>query len=358
MNVGKIFIYLGILTVLAAGIHFSMNIKSAEPLSFQGNKDNSFNIDLGAVSDTSLPMPTSPPVKKSSISGVECDGAPRRALAVMLSSDQEARPLSGISQAEMVFEMPVVEGGITRLMGVFICGDISEIGSVRSARHDFIPLAKGLDAVYAHWGGSHFALDKLAAGIIDNVDALRNPYNAYYRKSGIYAPHNGFSTGDRLRNSAEKLGYRLNDQFEGYPHLDVDPAKNEKAVKGELKIGYPGIFEVKYQYDPLTNSYWRFRGNVPEIDANTGTQVGAKNVAVMRANSKWLEGQYNDVEVEGSGKAEIYRNGETIAGTWSKDKANAGSKLFFKDESGNEIKFVPGSIWVQIIEPDKEVVYK
>ncbi len=346
-----------ILAIVSGGIYLARNIKSSEPVIFKGNKENLLNLEFGPSVSPPLPSPAADPsLKRSPLSGVECAKADARPVAAMLSSDQEARPLSGISQAEMVFEMPVVEGGITRLMAVFVCGEPEELGSVRSARHDFIPLAKGLDAIYAHWGGSSFALDKLATGVMDNIDAMKNPYNAYYRKSGIAMPHNGFSTSDKLRASAEKLGYRLTGNFSGYPHLDS--VKNDKAQKGELKIGYPGMFAIKYQYDPAANSYWRFRGNIPEIDANTGTQVEAKNVAVMRANSRQLEGQYNDVEIEGNGKAEIYRNGETIIGAWSKDKADAASKLFFRDDQGEEIKFVPGSVWVQIIEPDKEVVYK
>lgn len=356
MNKNIIF-YVVIAAIVVGGTIMFLNTKSAEPVIFKGSQNNDLNLDFGLVASTPTETITpAPDAKKSPISGLACEKAEARPFAIMFSSDQEARPLSGISQAEMVFEMPVVEGGITRLMGVFICNLPDELGSIRSARHDFIPLAKGLDAIYAHWGGSHFALDKLATGVINNIDALKNPYNVYYRKSGIEMPHNGFSSGDRLRNSAEKLGYRLTDNFSGYPHLDT--VKNDQTVRGELNIGYPGMFKVKYQYDPTTNSYWRSRGGVPEIDANTGTQAEAKNVVVMRANSSQLEGQYNDVEVEGGGRAEVYRNGETVYGTWSKDKADSGSKLFFKDEKGEEIKFVSGSIWVQIIEPDKEVTYK
>ena len=49
----------------------------------------------------------------SSITGLACSGADVRPIAVMLASDPEARPLSGISQADMVFEMPVDPTGIT-----------------------------------------------------------------------------------------------------------------------------------------------------------------------------------------------------------------------------------------------------
>lgn len=335
------------------------NLKASEPISYKG-KDNSLaNVDFGATTETQTPTPTPipTPATKSPISGIACDNATQRPVAVMLSSDAEARPLSAVSAADMVFEMPVVEGGITRLMAVYLCNAPSEIGSVRSARHDFIPLAKGLDAVYAHWGGSHFALEKLSKRVIDDIDALKNPYGTYYRKSGISMPHNGFTNTERLRNAIDKMGFRKTSNFAGYPHTEVVD-KNEKATPAKLSIGYPGAFFVEYQYDPQNNTYWRFRSGVPEIDANTGTQVGAKNIVVMRTTSRQLEGQYNDVDVEGEGTLDVYQNGQVIAGAWSKDKASLDSKLFFKDKNGQEISFVPGAIWVQIIEPDKEVSYK
>ena len=101
------------------------------------------------------------PGPKSSVSGLECANADRRPLAVMMAGDPETRPLAGIGQADIVFEMPVTPDGITRFMAVFQCEDPKEIGSIRSAREDFIPLAAGLGAIYAHWGGEKEALEKL-----------------------------------------------------------------------------------------------------------------------------------------------------------------------------------------------------
>jgi len=284
------------------------------------------------------------------ITGLKCENYNRRPIAVMLAEDPITRPLSGISFADLVIEMPVITGSITRLMAVYICEEPEEIGSLRSSRHDFIPLAMGLDAIYVHWGGSHYALDKLNAGIMDNIDALKNPYNAFWRKSYLPAPHNGFTSMARLINAAEKLGYRLVNKFEGYLHLE-DPEPQIKA-KGKLFIGYTGNYEVYYEYDPETNSYKRWRAGEPEIDKLTNKQVEVKNVIIMRAASRQIEGPYyNDVDVEGIGTAVVYRNGEEIKGTWKKEGRYQSTKLYFFDNRGKEIKFVPGKIWIEIVEP-------
>ena len=295
---------------------------------------------------------------KSPISGVACENAKRRPIAVMLGGDTVARPLSGIGEADLVFEMQVIEGSITRLMAVFVCADPGQIGAVRSARHDFIPLANGFDAIYAHWGGSHFALDKLKTGIADNIDALPNLYSAFYRQSGIVAPHNGFTSTSRLLNAAEKLSYRTTGKFIGYYHM----TEKETALHGQenkiLRISYAPPFNIGYEYSPKKNSYLRFRGGTKEIDKNTGNQIEAKNIVVMRAISQPLEGQYNDVQVEGEGKAEYYLNGHKKDGKWKKDKSDVSSKLYFYDKEGEEIKFVPGSIWIEIADPGMAITWE
>lgn len=290
-------------------------------------------------------------ILKGSLSGLDCENKNRRPFAAMLAGDPQTRPLSGISEADVVVEMPVTPS-INRLMAVYQCGEPKEIGSVRSSRDDFIPLAAGFGAVYAHWGGSHFALDKLNRGIIDNIDALKNPHNAFYRKEGIPAPDNGFTSDGRLVNVAKKLGYRMESEFEGYWRLADKSTGGKKSV---LEINYSGTYAVKYEYYPNTNVYLRFRGGKPEIDKNSNAQVSAKNVVVMKTVIRPLEDQYNDVDVDGEGAAIIYRNGEEIKGKWKKDAKNLASKLYFYDGAGEEIAFAPGSLWIEIVSPETEI---
>ena len=314
---------------------------------FEINKENPETSSMSSASAT-------PVLSQSPISGLACADANRRPLAVMLADDAIVRPLAGLSEADLVVEMPVITGSINRLMAIFVCGNPKEIGSVRSARHDFIPLARGWDAIFVHWGGSHFALDKLNAGVMDNIDALKDSGDVFYRKTNLPAPHNGFTSMKRLWAAAQKLGYRAEGQFGGYSRLSELAATTTKT----LFIGFPGEFTVKYVYDSASNSYLRWRGGTKEIDRNNGQQVAAKNVVAMIAQSRQIEGQYNDVDIEGEGKVKIYRNGEEVIGAWKKDAKNQNSKLYFYDSAGQEIKFVPGQIWVEIIEPGESIIWQ
>jgi len=294
--------------------------------------------------------------KISPLSGLTCQNYQQRPMAVVLAEDPVTRPLTGLYKADLVFEMPVITNSITRMIAVYVCDEPTEIGSLRSARHDFIPLIMGLDAILAHWGGSHFALDQLNARVMDNIDAMKNPYNAFYQKKGIPQPHNGFTSMEQLINSAKKLGYRLENKFEGYPHTQD---KSRETASKVLRIGYSKPYNVSYQYEPTTNSYLRYRANLKEIDKSNNQQIKAKNIVVMRAFSRQIQGpDYNDLDIEGKGECQIYQNGQVIPCAWQKSKNNLTSKLYFLDENKNEIPFVPGQIWIEIVEPHQEVTWQ
>lgn len=291
----------------------------------------------------------------SPISGIKCDNSQRRPFAIMLAGDLEAWPLSGISEADLVVEMPVVIDGITRYMAVYVCNGPKEIGSIRSARHDFISLAMGFDAIFAHWGGSHFALDKLDNKIMDNVNGLYLDGSVFYRKPGLSKPHDGFTTIERLEDYSKRMGYRLTNEFAGYQFYDEE---NPSDKDGEITIEYPNIYKVDYKYEAKTNSYLRSKGDKKDKDNLNKQQISAKNVVIMYAASRQIDGQYNDVNIDGEGDAIVYHNGWEIKGKWKKDGGDLKSKLYFYNESGEEIKFAPGQIWIQVVQPNQNVKWK
>ena len=280
--------------------------------------------------------------KISPLSGKECENAGARPFAVMVSSDKEARPLSGIGEADMVFEMPVVENGFTRMMAVFQCGRPKEVGSVRSSRLDFVPLALGLDAIYAHFGGEHEVLEKLNNGVVDNIDGLKYDEIYYYRKKEIPRPHNSFTDFDLMAEIANKLGYNLDGARISYPHEE----KSKSRGIAEPEPLFNENFRVIWRYNKETNSYFRNRAGIDEIDKNTGKQVEAKNVVVVETSASPINKDYIRVKTIGSGSAAVYRDGVAINGSWEKKDDHA--KIFFYDTDGKEIDFAPGSVWVEI----------
>lgn len=333
-------------------------------------------ISTGNKEIGNIPIANDGPV--SPISGLSCDNWNRRPLAVMQPGDVSARPAAGFSEADMVIEMPVITSGITRLMAIYICNTPSEVGSMRSARHDFIHLAKGLDAIFVPWGRSESHNGDeigLAQGIlnrmeIDNINcnsdagksAVSCSKSPCFRKEGISrGVDSGYARPADMITCAEEAGYRLENEFSGYPHQGELPL-DQRPEGGNLRVAFAGPFAVEYDYDKEFNSYKRTWGGTADTDRNNGNRIAPKNVVVMIAKSEQIEGQYNNVQLgdpwydtSDSGEAFYYFNGQERRGTWKKDKSNIASKLFFYDQSGKEIAFVPGQIWVEILEPGQRL---
>ena len=379
MNKPKIIIAIIIILAIAAGgYYFLKNRKGAtRRININGNSQQS-----------SGPANTGP---VSPISGVSCENWNKRPVAVMQPSDMQARPAAGFSEADMVIEMPAYTSSVTRLMGVYICNIPKEIGAIRSSRHDYIALAKGLDAFFIHWGGSHFALDLLKENIIDHIDCMNTNYCARWDISGkMRMEDTGHITKENVLKAITDLGLKTESNFSGYPHQEEAPM-DQRPNGGHLRVAFAKPYDAEYDYDKNTNSYLRTWGEEADTDRNNNQRLAPKNVAVIFAKSEqivntkdykslglkdpWenveavkntgaesISDRYNNVQVgdpwydeTDSGSAKYYFNGQEYSGSWKKDKSKLDSKLFFYDESGNEIKFVPGQIWVEILEPGQNL---
>ncbi len=296
---------------------------------------------------------------ESVLSGVRCEGADRRPIGVMLSSDAITRPVSGFSEADMVWELPVLVNDVTRFMAVYQCGRPEEIGSVRSARHDYLFLAEGIDAILGHWGGSYHALNRIAVGEFDTINALGNPFGAFFRVGSLPAPYNGFTNYDNLWKALQGLGYRSETTFEGYKFKD-DTDPDDRPGGGKLSIGWPGTYRVDYEYNRETNRYERFWGGVKQVDGFDKSQVAPSAVLIMRGQNMLAEGEggYNDVEVEGEGALEVYQDGKVIKGSWRKNELYKQDPVHFLDEKGEEVALTRGQIWVMVVEPEIAVTWE
>ena len=283
--------------------------------------------------------------RTASLTGLICDNYAKRPIAVMMASDPIARPLSGIGQADIVIEMPVTPNDITRMMAIFQCDKSEEIGSVRSAREDFLPLVASFGALYAHWGGEREALNKLNNGILDNIDAMKYEGTVFYSKNFVPRPHNGFTTIELLEDKAEDLGYGSSDIFLGYLRTEEKSERTLSNIVNAISVDYENSYKVEWAYDESTNSYKRTRGGEAEVDKNTGKQVETNIIVLMKTTSSVLSIDYISVKTEGEGEAEFYQNGVKISGTWK----NNADDLKFYDTAGQEMKFIPGKMWMHFV---------
>lgn len=296
----------------------------------------------------------------SGLSGIECEHPNRRAIGVMLAGDPINRPLSGFAQADMVWELPVLVSNVTRLMALYQCNEPTEIGSVRSARHDYLFLADGVDAILSHWGGSYHALNRIDVGEFQTLNAIANPSGAFYRKEEIPRPYNGFTSYEGLWTALQEKGYRTESNFEGYDFKD-DALAEERPAGGSLSIDWPGSFRVRWEYNPETNRYERYWADVLQQDPVTGETVAPSAVVVIRATNGAAEGPggYNDVGIQGSGTGTLFQDGQTQNIKWAKSKVKFNDPMKFTDaETGEPVVFTRGQVWIMTPSDDIPVSWE
>ena len=113
----------------------------------------------------------------------------RPALAIKIDNHPDARPQSGLNQADVVFE-ELVEGGATRFIAVYHSTDASPVGPVRSGRTSDLVILSNLNrALFGSSGGNAGVLAAMRASNLSSV-IENDAGGAYYRDDSRDAPHN------------------------------------------------------------------------------------------------------------------------------------------------------------------------
>lgn len=316
----------------------------------------------------------------------------RRPIAVILENSVDARPQSGISKADVVYEA-VAEGGITRFLAIFYCGAAAEevkVAPVRSARVYFIDWAAayGKKPIFVHVGGANDfsgtgdtirearALELLQTlgwrvpGGNDFDTTYDSGYPVFWRNyerlgKPVATEHTMMVSLDAAYLQAEKRGFAAKDKNGVSWNIDFKPWKfmdgksKSQAVK-EISFDFwsnKPEYSVTWKYDPSSNDYLRFNGGQEHKDHENNQQIRAKNVVIIFIQEKTLvdRNKHNLYTTIGKGDALVFQNGETIEATWQKDSRE--SMIIFKDKKGKEISFVRGPIWLEVLDIGSKINY-
>lgn len=287
----------------------------------------------------------------SPLTGVEVsdEDSKRPVTGVMVENSPEARPQSGIKDAGVVFES-VAEGGITRFLLLYQEGKPATIGPVRSVRPQFASWVAAFDAGLAHVGGSDIPLQKLRSGQIKDLDQFFNA-KAYARVSNRAAPHNVYTTDDKLQTLNKSKGY-ANSNFTSWKRVKKEvPSTAPTATSIAVPIS-TGVFAVNYTWDQATNTYLRSEGGAPHNDREQG-RIAPKVVIVMQVPHDVIKdsNNYSYPDVNTSGKAWLFQNGVVAEINWNKTGDKQQIKL--TDAAGKAVELNPGQTWISAIKPDK-----
>src|SRR5699024_11253417 len=94
-----------------------------------------------------------------------------RAVAVMVSNQVQARPQTGLQEADIIFEF-LTEGNITRYMALYQSEFPEKIGPVRSAREYFFTMADNYNAIYMYQGAANFVNEMIEERGIEHIQGL------------------------------------------------------------------------------------------------------------------------------------------------------------------------------------------
>lgn len=300
----------------------------------------------------------------------------RRPLAVMIENHLDARPIIGLSRADVIYEA-VAEGGITRHMAVFLCQDAGDIAPVRSARTYFIDWLSEYDALYAHVGGANDsggdinpkadALGQIRTYKIKDMDQFGLGFPTYWRGTDKLAPHNVHSTTKKLWEAADKEswgpeddnGARWDKNFQMWKFKDdatLDVRTDQKPIVVPYWTSQQDYTET-WNYDKTANVYKKSYGTTAAIDPLTSENLSAKDLIIQFQ----VETRTGDIDghllygTKGTGRALIFMDGKVIDGKWV--KADRLSRTKFVDSKGKEIELNRGQIWIQTIPVGNDVQY-
>lgn len=317
----------------------------------------------------------------------------RRPLFVMIENSVDARPQSGLNEADIIYEA-VAEGGISRFGAVYYCGIASAdtiLGPVRSARTHFVNWASEYnDPIYVHVGGANCSsADGGKTCLTDKrVQALEqiasygwngeNDFNQFsigfptfwrdYERLGrtVATEHTMYTSTEKLyKYAADDRGWtnlspegdEWIDDYVGLSFKD-EASESERGSVNEITFNFWNNkdFVVTWNYDAATNTYSRTNGGVPHKDLDTDEVISAKAVVVQFIDETGpvdtLKHIYYDVI--SSGDAIIFQDGKATEATWSKSSRE--SRTIFK-VNGKEVEFNRGKLFIEGVPTGNDIEY-
>ena len=276
----------------------------------------------------------------------------RPAVAVKIENSPAAYPLSGLDDAEVVFE-ELVEGGLTRFMAIYHCTDTKKAGPVRSARVVDPPIMSPITRILAAAGGNAIVRKELDKAKIVTIDE-DTAGNALRRidRPGITSEHTLYGNTATIRKvGAEKFD---DTPQEGIFKFGDVPDGGSKAKS--VTMFFSPARPIVYQW---SGDAWKRSESGSPFTVEGGEQIAVDNVIIElhRINySKTIVDPAGNPSIEiadpvGKGEALVFRDGQVFEATWSRKAIT--DRVVYTGENGEEIPLAEGTTWVALLPNDK-----
>lgn len=276
------------------------------------------------------------------------DSIDHRVISVMVNNQMVARPQSGLSQADIVFEI-LAEGSITRFLALFHSEQPEIVGPVRSAREYYFELAQGYDALYVYHGAANFVDEMITNRAVQHLNGAvyDNDKKLFKRETFRKAPHNSYLLYPAAFDVAQSKGYEVTKEIQSLPFLQED-----EEILGDpalhVKVGYTGknpSHIVEFTYDGQREKYLRFEDGQQTKELNSEIPIAVDNVFIIETYHEVFDDQgRRKIDITSGGSAVLIQKGKQQQVEWE----NRNGKII-PVKNGEPVGFVQGQTWINVV---------
>lgn len=271
------------------------------------------------------------------------------AVVVKIDNIDQARPQTGILQADVVYDT-MVEAGLSRLAAVYQSNYPTLVGPVRSGRLTDEGVSDDLNHPLLVFAGTNADFMPLLQAQPLTLVTMDN-YPNLFQRIGSNAPHNLFTD---LVNLVKTVNvhtwpsplFQYLPPGESFGGAGVAPAS-------AVSFSFPAA-SVAWNFDARGHVWRRTQDGTPHV-VQSGAQITAANVVfqfVPYITSGMATGEglppapIPEGILTGTGNVWVFTDGKVVKGTWT--RPNLTTPATYKDSSGATIKLAPGNTWVEL----------
>jgi hypothetical protein len=267
--------------------------------------------------------------------------AGRAALVVKIDNHPDARPQSGINEADLVYEENVEN--LTRFALVFQSNGADPVGPIRSGRTQDVDLLGSLHGPLFAWSGGNGRVTAAILGSDLREVCCRLGNQPSFRSKDRHSPHNLYSNVSKLFELSPPDASAPPQQFRY--RADGDPVVGPEVAG--LKLSMDGL-KAAWEWNDDEGLFLRFQDGRPHTDTVGNAQVSTNNVVVLFVNYRPSPADKRSPEAQtlGFGEAWVYSEGHIVKGIWK--RATRLDPFTLEDADGEPILLTPGRTFVEL----------
>lgn len=269
-------------------------------------------------------------------------GAP---LIIQVENSPQARPQSGMSQADVVYEYET-EGGISRFSTMWFHDPTTQVGPVRSARLATVHVLQEYDGTLIYSGAGAYVESLLAKG---GFRRYGEGSPSIFRAGSRAAPHNVYTdpahvAAVRAADGVQRVAYEL------WARTATASLPAGGSSGGTFTVPISNFEQPAFAYNGAAGGYTRSEPTGQMVDAATGKPWVIPTVVVMQVRVETaplvhdVAGAFGvDHFIEGSGPVQVFTGGFVWNATYHQGPSGPPT---FTLADGSAAPIAPGQVMI------------